>query len=109
MTGERRARRSSNAQPARRLQAAPEPALAGRDPLDIAGRVYLQEIGLRIRALRVRRQVNQAELAELAAVSRVTLGSIERGEHAAGLLTYRKLAHGLGVDVGDLVCEVEAS
>jgi hypothetical protein len=37
----------------------------------------------------------------------VTLGSIERGDHAASLLTYRKLARALGRDVGELVAEGE--
>ena len=72
-----------------------------------AHRAYLEEIGLRIRALRVRRRVNQEQLAEVAALSRVTLGSIERGEHSASLLTYLKLARALRVDVGDLLREEE--
>jgi hypothetical protein len=40
-------------------------------------------------------------------VSRVTLGSIERGEHAATLPTYVATAHGLNMDVGDLVAARE--
>jgi len=70
---------------------------------------YLEEVGVRIKAWRVRRRVSQDVLAERAQVSRVTLGSIERGEHAATLTTYRKVAVALGVDVGDLVSEREPS
>jgi transcriptional regulator with XRE-family HTH domain len=35
----------------------------------------------------------------------VTLGSIERGEHAASVLTYRKLARALDRDIGELLGE----
>ena len=68
---------------------------------------YLRAVGLRIKALRVRREVSQDQLADTAGVSRVTLGSIERGEHAAQVLTYVKIAHALACDVGDLLTERE--
>jgi len=57
--------------------------------------VFLAGIGLRVRVLRTARRLSQDRLAEKARVSRVTLGSIERGEHAAGILSYRALAAGL--------------
>jgi len=66
-------------------------------------RAYLREVGMRVRVARVRRRISQDQLAEIAAVSRVSLGSIERGEHAAGLITYRKIAGALGVAMGDLL------
>lgn len=49
--------------------------------------------------------MNQDQLAAAANLSRVTLGSIERGEHAANLLTYRKLAQALGLPLADLLTE----
>jgi transcriptional regulator with XRE-family HTH domain len=69
---------------------------ADRDP-------YLLRVGLRIRAQRVLQQVSQDDLARRSGVSRVTLGSIERADHAASITTYVALADGLGVDVGDLL------
>lgn len=69
--------------------------------------LYLLTIAARVRAVRVLRRLSQDDLAERSAVSRVTLGSIERGEHSASLTTYRKVADGLGIDVGDLVAERE--
>jgi transcriptional regulator with XRE-family HTH domain len=75
---------------------APRTTLADRDP-------YLVQIGLRIRARRILRQVSQDDLAKRSGVSRVTLGNIERAYHAASITTYAALADGLGVDVGDLV------
>ena len=68
---------------------------------------YLRKVGLRVRLYRVARGEVQDAFAKRAAVSRVTLGSIERGEHSAGLLTYRALARALGRDMGDLLSEGE--
>jgi transcriptional regulator with XRE-family HTH domain len=68
---------------------------------------YLSEVGLRIRLERVRRRISQDELARRSGVSRVTLGSIERGEHAATVLTYRKLATTFGVRLSLLLDESE--
>jgi transcriptional regulator with XRE-family HTH domain len=75
-------------------------SLADADP-------YLLEVANRIRALRVLRRLSQDQLARLAPISRVTLGAIERAEHVATLTTYRRIAHGLSIDVGDLVTERE--
>jgi transcriptional regulator with XRE-family HTH domain len=61
-----------------------------------ADRPYLLLVSRRVRSARVLVGVNRDELARLAGLSRVTLGSIERGEHAAGLLTYVRLARALG-------------
>lgn len=66
-------------------------------------RAYLDSVGLRVRLFRMARSMSQGELASRASVSRVTLGSIERGDHAAGLLTYLKLARALDRDVGELL------
>ena len=63
---------------------------------------FLADLGLRIRVLRTARRVSQDRLAEMAKVSRVTLGSIERGSHAAGILAYRALAAALDVPLGGL-------
>lgn len=70
-------------------------------------RVYLDSVGLRVRLFRMARSMSQDDLARRASVSRVTLGSIERGDHAAGLLTYLKLARALGRDVGELLADGE--
>lgn len=47
--------------------------------------------------LRTARKLSQDRLAELSKVSRVTLGSIERGNHEAGILSFRALAVALDV------------
>ena len=68
---------------------------------------YLRAVGLRIRLFRMARGLSQDDLARAAVVSRVTLGSIERGSHAASVLTYRKLAVALSRDTGELLSEGE--
>jgi transcriptional regulator with XRE-family HTH domain len=64
--------------------------------------MFLADLGLRVRVLRTARRLSQDRLTETAKVSRVTLGSIERGEHAAGILAYRSLAVALDVPLSGL-------
>jgi transcriptional regulator with XRE-family HTH domain len=63
---------------------------------DEVERAWLAEVGLRIFVARIRRRQSQEQLAELARVSRVTVGSVERSDHPAGVLTYVRLARTLG-------------
>lgn len=71
-------------------------------------RPYLVLVGRRVRAARILAGLAQWELAAGAEASRVTLGSIERGDHAAGVLTYLKLSRALGVPMGSLLNEKSA-
>lgn len=66
-------------------------------------RAYLRPLSIRIRLLRTARRLSQDRLAEAAGVSRVTLGSIERGDHLAVLVTYVRLAAALNLRLPDLV------
>jgi transcriptional regulator with XRE-family HTH domain len=59
--------------------------------------VFLADVGPRIRVLRTARKLSQDGLAELAKVSRVTLGSIARSNHEVGILSFRALAAALDV------------
>jgi transcriptional regulator with XRE-family HTH domain len=68
---------------------------------------FLGDVGLRVRIARVGRRLSQDRLANLAGVSRVTLGSVERGEHDAGITTYRSLAMALDVPLPMLFGEVD--
>ena len=58
---------------------------------------------MRVRLARVRRRESQDQLATIARISRVTLGSIERGEHQAGVLVYVRLARVLEISMDDLL------
>jgi transcriptional regulator with XRE-family HTH domain len=58
---------------------------------------------MRVRLARVRARQSQDRLAEQAHVSRVTLGSIERGEHPAAVTSYVRLARTLGLSLDELL------
>lgn len=51
------------------------------------------------------RRLSQDQLAKLSGVSRVTLSSVERGEHDAGITTFRSLAMALDVPLATLFDE----
>ena len=68
-------------------------------------RAGVADVGLRIRVARVRRRESQERLPQLALVSRVTLGSLERGDQPAGVLTYVRLARTLGVSLDELLAD----
>lgn len=64
---------------------------------------WLREVGMRVRVARVRRRESQDALASLVGVSRVTLGSIERGDHPAAVTSYVRLARTLGLSLNELL------
>lgn len=68
-----------------------------------AERVWLRTVGMRIRLGRVASRESQDALAVRAGVSRVTLGSVERGDHPAGLLTYVRLGRAIKVPLAELL------
>ena len=68
-----------------------------------ADAVYVRAVGLRVRLLRTAERLTQDQLAELSGVSRGTVGSIERGDHPAGLHCYWALAAAFGIAMSELV------
>ena len=68
-----------------------------------AERMWLRTIGMRIRLGRVARRELQDALALRAGVSRVTIGSVERGDHPAGLLAYVRLSRAIDVPLAELL------
>lgn len=66
---------------------------------------YLRDVGLRVKILRVTRGLSQGALGAASGVSRVTVGSIERGDHPASVLAYRRLAAAFGVPLSELLDE----
>jgi transcriptional regulator with XRE-family HTH domain len=68
-----------------------------------AERDWLLDVGMRVRLARVRAKETQEELAARAGVSRVTVGSIERADHPAVVLAYRRLAQALGLSLAELL------
>jgi len=62
-------------------------------------------LGGKVRRLREERALNQTELAEMAGITAVHLGRIERGESFPRPRTRRHLAEALGVDPKELLRE----
>jgi DNA-binding XRE family transcriptional regulator len=88
--------------------AAGRPALAAvgdrsqLDPVE-ADREWLRAVGMRVLLARTAGRQSQEELGRRAGVSRVTVGSIERGDHPASVLAYVRLAAALRLAVGELL------
>jgi transcriptional regulator with XRE-family HTH domain len=64
---------------------------------------WLHGVGMRVRLARVSRRESQAELGARAGVSRVTVGSIERADHPAGVLAYVRLARAIDLPLAELL------
>jgi transcriptional regulator with XRE-family HTH domain len=65
--------------------------------------------GQRVRELRAREGVSQDGLAREADVHPTAIGRIERGAREPRLTTILRLAHGLGIEPGELVNGLRAS
>lgn len=62
----------------------------------------LKRVGVRIRELRLHEGLSQEALADLAGIGRSYMSEIERGVRNCSTLHLLRLAHALGVRVGDL-------
>ncbi len=69
------------------------------DDADSASRAF----GERMRELRAREGISQDGLAHSSGIHSTSIGRIERGGREPRLTTILKLAHGLGVEPGELV------
>lgn len=64
---------------------------------------WLAEVGMRVRLARVAARESQDQLGARSGVGRVTLGSVERGDHPAGVTSYVRLARTLGLSLDVLL------
>lgn len=78
---------------------APRMAASLYDDADRASRAF----GDRMRELRAREEISQDGLARSADVHPTSIGRLERGGREPRLTTILRLAHGLGVEPGELV------
>jgi transcriptional regulator with XRE-family HTH domain len=65
--------------------------------------VPIEKIAMRIKALRARRKLTQAELAERAGISHGYLARLETGRQDPTITTLEKLAKALKVPIGKLL------
>lgn len=61
--------------------------------------------GLRLKAIRLERQLSQEELASAANLHRTYIGSAERGERNISLVNLCKIADALNISVSKLVAD----
>ena len=63
----------------------------------------VHDFGATVRRLRETHAWSQERLAEHAGLNRTYVGEIERGTVIASIVTVEKLAHALGVSIGELL------
>ncbi|MDO8185969.1 helix-turn-helix transcriptional regulator [Conexibacter sp. JD483] len=69
----------------------------------MSSREPVQLLAANVRRLRAERGLTQEQIANAAGLALSDVGRIERGERDPGVRVLAKLAHGLGVEVEDLV------
>jgi transcriptional regulator with XRE-family HTH domain len=68
-------------------------------------RRFLERVGFRVRERRLAAGLTQAQLAERCGLHRTFIGSVERGERNAALLSLRKIAKALRATPAQLLAE----
>lgn len=63
----------------------------------------LREFGSRVRSARLKKNLSQEALADLAGLDRTYIGGIERGERNVSLLNIAKIATSLGTSIALLL------
>lgn len=69
-------------------------------------KLYLKQLGTRIRTIRQEQYISQEELAIRSGLDRTYVGSVERGERNISILNLKKVADALGVEVFQLIKEI---
>lgn len=59
-------------------------------------------VGERIKNIRLEKNLKQSELADLAGISRVSIGNYERGSRNPNIIILNKIANALNVTIGEL-------
>lgn len=71
--------------------------------MNLDDRSFLQQVGFRIRELRLARGLTQAEMARSCGLHRTFIGSVERGERNVAILNLRRIAETLRVPLSSLL------
>lgn len=61
-----------------------------------------KQLGMKIRIERIKRNLSQEELAEMANLSRPTIGAIERGENSPSVDTVQAIADAFGLTIQEM-------
>ncbi len=62
-----------------------------------------EKLGIKIRFLRIKMKLSQEQFAELAGLSKNSIGMIERGQSKPGIETLEKIANALNIELKELV------
>jgi transcriptional regulator with XRE-family HTH domain len=71
--------------------------------MNLDDRQFLNGLGVRLRDLRLARNLTQADLAEQCELHRTFIGSVERGERNVSILNLRHIARMLRVPLSELL------
>jgi transcriptional regulator with XRE-family HTH domain len=71
--------------------------------MNLSDRHFLEQIGHRVRELRIAKGLTQAALAERCELHRTFIGSVERGERNVSVLNLRVIARALRVPITELL------
>jgi transcriptional regulator with XRE-family HTH domain len=71
--------------------------------MNLNDRRFLQQLGARARDFRIGRRLTQAQLGDACGLHRTFIGSVERGERNAAILSLRRIAAALRVPLADLL------
>lgn len=69
----------------------------------IDDKIYLEQLGNRIRELRTEAELSQEKLAFACDLDRTYIGSVERGERNISVINIRKIANALEIKVSVLL------
>lgn len=61
-----------------------------------------KKVGMNIRVERIRKNISQEGLADMAELARSTMGIVERGEKSPSLQTIAKISNALNIDIRKL-------
>ena len=62
-----------------------------------------EKLGIKIRFLRIKMKLSQEQFAELAGLSKNSIGMIERGQSKPSIDTLEKIANALNIELKELV------
>lgn len=73
--------------------------------MNLDDKKYLQQMGLRMRDLRIARKLTQAQLGDICGLHRTFIGSAERGERNLAILSLRRIARALRVPLVSILAD----
>lgn len=65
----------------------------------MTNRDYLSKVGMELKVARIRKGLTTTELGKLTGICHKTIGQLERGKNDAKILTYKRVADALKVEL----------